>query len=591
MPRPRPSFQEFKETYLKNLCFDPVNEAEFILNTIITFHCIKGHSYKHTALTIKNGVNPEECPHCKLAFRYAQQGVPKNVLETWAEKNNLILVTQQNSFSRWKDSATFECKLCKEQKTYNSIRHFETNVQFNLYRCEGCRRPKIPTIDMQQKVIDANLFKPDNLLPVEFISDTIPQTFIEKAALKEWHIVRYDNARTLGKFQCKVCGVVKECEPPTTFGRYGNEGRGCLACIHREMKQGVNIKLLKICNECDVLIDGDMYQDIKTPLKFICKKCGFHFSLAWNTITGNRGKVTCSNCSQKYRVAQNSVSDFIKTFYTKEVQTDTFKVISPLQLDIYLPEEKFAIEYCGLIWHSSKFKHDNNSHKNKLEMCEKQGIRLLTVFEDEWIHKRPIVESRIKNALGCTSTKINGRDCETREISTSEALNFCEDYHIQGRGHCCIAYGLFYNSELISVISFSKPSIAKGATSEMYDYELNRFCSKPDITIIGGASKLFSAFIKFNQFEKVLTFCDLRWGTGSVYEHMGFKYIGRTKPNYYYFGEPTQGKRVHRYVFTKQRLLERFGGSPEDTEHILAEKAGLSCIYDCGHAKYEYTRL
>lgn len=75
------------------------------------------------------------------------------------------------------------------------------------------------------------------------------------------------------------------------------------------------------------------------------------------------------------------------------------------ELDIYIPSLKIGIEFCGLYWHSSKFS-SSERHINKLDRCTRKGIRLLTIFEDEWKHDRVNTEAKLRKIL---------LDKETRE--------------------------------------------------------------------------------------------------------------------------------------------------------------------------------
>jgi hypothetical protein len=262
-----------------------------------------------------------------------------------------------------------------------------------------------------------------------------------------------------------------------------------------------------------------------------------------------------------------------------------YKTIKPLQLDIYLPELKIAIEYCGTMWHSTKFIKDNNYHKNKFDLCQQQGIRLVTIFSDEWTLKKDITKSRIYNLIGL-SKKIHARKCEVTPIDNKTALDFCQRNHIQGKGQSFKAYGLYYDKLLVSVMTFSKPMVCKNANG--YDYELNRFCTITGYLVVGGASKLFKKFLSEHSNIEVISFCDLRWGTGNVYKQLGMTEVDRTRPNYYYVGNWTSWVRKHRFNYTKQKLLEMFPTEEQTTEFELAEKNGLFRIYDCGHLKFSY---
>ena len=64
-------------------------------------------------------------------------------------------------------------------------------------------------------------------------------------------------------------------------------------------------------------------------------------------------------------VGENEIFEFIRSHTTYGVASNTTSIISPQELDIYIPELKIAIEYCGLYWHSEAHK-PNNYHLDKL---------------------------------------------------------------------------------------------------------------------------------------------------------------------------------------------------------------------------------
>lgn len=65
-----------------------------------------------------------------------------------------------------------------------------------------------------------------------------------------------------------------------------------------------------------------------------------------------------------------------------------------MNLDIYMPEKEVAIEYCCLFWHNERIR-DKTYHKKKLNRCLKKGIKLITLFSDEWIFDQESTERRI----------------------------------------------------------------------------------------------------------------------------------------------------------------------------------------------------
>jgi hypothetical protein len=103
---------------------------------------------------------------------------------------------------------------------------------------------------------------------------------------------------------------------------------------------------------------------------------------------------------------------------------------SKREIDIFIPSKKLAIEYNGLYWHSENF-IENTYHLDKTEDCLKQDIKLIHIFEDEWIYKKDIVKSRLLNLIGFSENKIYARNCEIKEVNSREALKFLDENHIQ----------------------------------------------------------------------------------------------------------------------------------------------------------------
>jgi hypothetical protein len=148
--------------------------------------------------------------------------------------------------------------------------------------------------------------------------------------------------------------------------------------------------------------------------------------------------------------------------------------------------------------------------------------------------KKDIVKSRIKNILGLTGNKIYARKCEIREVKSSESKLFLNDNHIQGNVNSKIKLGLYYNDELVSLMTFG--SLRKNLNQSSIDnvYELLRFCNKLNCSVIGGADKLLKHFIKEYNPKEIISYADRRWSQGDLYSNLGFTEITKNKPNYWY---------------------------------------------------------
>ena len=218
-------------------------------------------------------------------------------------------------------------------------------------------------------------------------------------------------------------------------------------------------------------------------------------------------------------------------FELKELFPDfirTRQAIPPYEIDLYNEELKLGIEFNGIYWHCEKFK-DELYHQEKSLKASCNGIFLYHIFEHEWLdeRKKKIILSQLNNLMGKNSNKIGARKCIIKEINSDTSNFFLQDNHLQGKDNGSIRLGLFYNEELVSVMTFCKPRFNKN-----YEWELSRFCSKLNYSVIGGASKLFQYFLKKYNPKTIISYSNFSKTKGNIYSTLGFNQVRLSKPNY-----------------------------------------------------------
>ena len=274
------------------------------------------------------------------------------------------------------------------------------------------------------------------------------------------------------------------------------------------------------------------------------------------------------------------------------VETHNRKLCAPYEIDIYIPSHNLAIEFDGLYWHSEEKISDKNYHINKTAQCTENGIHLIHIFEDEWKNHKEICKSIILNHLSLTPNKIAGRACKIEEISNKQAKIFLECNHLQGYVAAALNLALVHNNEIISIMTFGKPRYNKQA-----EWELLRLANKCDTVIVGGATKLWSYFIKTTAPVQVVSYCDRRWFTGSLYAKLGFERKIISTPSYWY---TDYIKRFHRSRFTKKNainaalLLDEMYTNDQlkllTEKQIVKEILGLERIWDCGQDVWRWQK-
>jgi hypothetical protein len=365
--------------------------------------------------------------------------------------------------------------------------------------------------------------------------------------------------------------------------------------IKQKIIQQKLIKTFEILNKSEyfqpLFTLDDFLNDSYGQLEWKCLKCGENFK-------SKRSK-TCSCYSDLYvkcpvcypsdntSIAERKITEIIRKKYS-DVILGSRTIISPKELDIYIPQLKLAIEYNGLYWHCNHMLNDNKKyHLNKTEDCIKNDIQLIHIFEDEWQFKNDIVVSRIKNLIGMWDNVVYARKCITKELDNKIKSDFLNKNHIQGDCVSKYNYGLFYNNELVSIMTFGLYRKSMGRNKVENEYELLRFCNKLNYHIPGGASKLFKHFIKIHNPSKIISYADRRWSKGNLYEKLGFKFVRYTEPNYWYI---INGYRQHRFGWRKNVLenkLKTYDPNLTEYENMLLN--GYDCIYDCGNILYEYS--
>ena len=387
----------------------------------------------------------------------------------------------------------------------------------------------------------------------------------------------------IDKYGFKCPAMSKEIQIKTKNTRYERyDGEYCSEetkkLMHKKMDERFNeLTIKKYEDEIEFIDTSD-----RMNIKYRCKEKG-HENVENYQLLYKRRRACMPLCTACYKKGvgskgEHDLYEFICSLHNGAIKTDR-TILNGYELDIYVPEKKLAIEFDGLYWHNELMK-EQNYHLWKTEECEKQGIQLIHVFEDEWDYKQEIVKSRLKGLLGLNN-RIYARKTECRTIDFKIAKEFLEDNHIQGSCVSAYNYGLFYNGELVSVMTFGKSRFKDG------EFELLRFANKLYMNVIGGASKLFSHFIKdHSEIEKVVSYADRRWSKGNLYEKLGFKNTGKTHVNYYYV---LKDGRHNRMEFQKHKLVAE-GADPNKSEHEIMMDRGIYRIYDCGNLKYEWKR-
>nr|DAJ50887.1 MAG TPA: endonuclease-like protein [Caudoviricetes sp.] len=295
---------------------------------------------------------------------------------------------------------------------------------------------------------------------------------------------------------------------------------------------------------------------------------------------------------------EEEVTSFIESISDEVITRHDRQSIRPNELDICVKNKKIAFECNPTSTHNSSAPFIDSEpimpgyHKMKTDKCEQAGIFLFHIFGYEWTHKKPIIQSMIRNLLGKNNDRIYARKCEVKEVDAIISYTFLQDNHRQGGVHSKVRLGLYYEDNLVSIMTFGKMRNTIGTGNEDLDdcWELVRFCNKLDTSVIGGASKLFNYFVKHYQPDRIRSFSDRAHTRGKLYSKLGFAEVTRSDPNYVWVNVETD-KACHRANAQKQNIRKFLHDDSIDlskTEREIMIEHGFVQVYDSGTITWEW---
>lgn len=319
--------------------------------------------------------------------------------------------------------------------------------------------------------------------------------------------------------------------------------------------------------------------------------------------SGDTIEIVCNSCNQPYKIYRgllryrfdnevnpcticNPVNELVsikekefKLFLTSlniEFESNNRTILDGQEIDVYIPSHNIAIEFDGLYYHSDLFK-PNDYHLNKTLGCESQGVQLIHIFEDEWDYKKEIVKNKIKNLLKVDDEIILTGEYIIKNVPVKEKVKFLNNNHIQGSLNSKINLGLYYNEELVSILTLNSLGDDK--------YELIQFCNKLNHNVIDGLPKLLNYFVgKYNP-KEIISFIDIRWNNETSFKELGFELIDRTEPNYFYVSKRRRSKQLK----TKNHMLVSEIDNELNSNVKINSNRDKYRIFDCGNLVYKKT--
>lgn len=219
-------------------------------------------------------------------------------------------------------------------------------------------------------------------------------------------------------------------------------------------------------------------------------------------------------------------------------------------------------------------------HRDKTELARENGYQCIHVFDwDDW-------DKVIKLLL--PKQTLYARKLELREVQQLEANRFLKEHHLQGGAKLqTVCLGLFQGQELMEVMTFGKPRFNRN-----YQWELIRLCTRSGYCVVGGAERLFKAFIKLQQPDSIISYCDDAKFNGNVYTRLGFIHQSTGAISKHWFNPETgthitdNGLRMKGFDKLLGGTYGKFGKGTSN-ENLMREH-GFVEVYDAGQSVYTW---
>lgn len=407
------------------------------------------------------------------------------------------------------------------------------------------------------------------------------EEFVAKATDIHGNKYTYDNAIYLGSMVQLMITCPKHGDFPQIPNDHLSKKAGCPSCAG--VKRYTTPEFTELAtgvHEGKYTYENVIYTQTESKVLITCPKHGDFPQTPHDHLAG----VGCPSCKHTISRGETELAEFVRSLGL-EVETQDRQIIKPHELDIVIPERKVALEYNGLYYHSDKFEKVG-THKVKTDKARTAGYRLLHIYEDDWRDRRPVVERAIKSILGLATESVFARNLTVNVKSYQDCKDFYEANHLQGSGRgdsWCLMQGL----EILAAMQFSQSSSERG-NMDNARWELIRYASA--IRVTGGASRLFTAFIRGNpQVSTVVSYSDNDMFDGNMYERLGFVKDSDVRLDYKYV---VGNKRVHKSNFKKSNIAKHYPEVYDEnlSEHEMCEKLNHHRIYNSGLTKWVWQR-
>jgi len=420
---------------------------------------------------------------------------------------------------------------------------------------------------------------------VGFRSRLSPDEYISRA--RAVHGDRFTYGSVV--YRANAAYLEVECSKHGVFTQLAQDhlnGVGCVKCSKPTFNTVSFVDNAMLVHGDRYGYDLSAYTGTTTKVSITCKIHGEFMQ------TPNMHVNEAQGCPRCARVGPSTGQLEVAAFLAQHTSVIVGHKLGRVELDVFLPEHMLAVEYHGLVWHSTKYQKDITRDFRKHKLAAEHGIRVVHVYADEWALKKGIVCSLLLSAIGCQHMRVFARTLSVIKVGGGESSRFYSEYHIQGPLNTSgITYALYDGTVPVAMMSFSRVTSQRGQAAMSDKYELRRYATSR--TVVGGASRIMAYFLRDHpDCKTILSYSENRLFSGSMYNKLGFKVLHISKPSYWYVTANFREGRMPKGHF-KRSNLERMTGfkfDPAMSERANCEANGYYQVHDCGKTCWVFTR-
>lgn len=317
-------------------------------------------------------------------------------------------------------------------------------------------------------------------------------------------------------------------------------------------------------------------------LMWKCKECGN--IIQSDTFVHQSHLVRCLKChplTEPTSKGENEIVDFIRSFYTDEIIQNTRQIISPREIDIYIPELNKAIEFNGIFWHSLEKGTEETYHINKTRDCEKLGISLIHIYDFEWSYNKVACKNMIMRFLALNEKPISNYsiikiDCDT-------AMKYFNINTLDKISKPSLTYGLVEDGNIVSMLALSHPKYNK-----KYEWEILGHAES--VHYSNSLNLLISEFENDQKPKSIISYIDRRLSNGYDLKNCGYRLVNSTNQNrWFWYHKKFNGleSEMKMKMSDLSKILKNYNPSLSYLDNL--KNNDYFSIYDCGQLIYEKT--